>query len=73
MRRVVRQTHVSDPVLGYALALIRATREHPDLLTFWLGRSSTRLLPAAAHADPIPGVAPVPVQTAEKEQAAEPA
>lgn len=31
IRRVVRSTHVSEPVLDYALALVTATRKHPDL------------------------------------------
>jgi MoxR-like ATPase len=31
IRAVVRSTHVSDAVLGYALALTGATRRHPDL------------------------------------------
>jgi MoxR-like ATPase len=31
VRRVVRSTHVSVPVLDYALALTSATRSHPDL------------------------------------------
>ena len=31
VRTVVRSTHVSEAVLGYALALTRATREHPEL------------------------------------------
>jgi MoxR-like ATPase len=31
IRSVVRSTHVSDPVLSYALALANATRSHPDL------------------------------------------
>jgi MoxR-like ATPase len=31
VRRVVRSTHVSVPVLDYALALTSATRTHPDL------------------------------------------
>ena len=31
IRVVVRSTHVSDAVLGYALALTGATRSHPDL------------------------------------------
>lgn len=30
-RKVVRQTHVSDVVLDYALALTGASREHPDV------------------------------------------
>ena len=31
VRAVVRATHVSEPVLSYALALIGATRRHPDI------------------------------------------
>lgn len=31
IRAVVRSTHVSDSVLGYALALTGATRRHPDI------------------------------------------
>jgi MoxR-like ATPase len=31
VRKIVRETHVADAVLGYALAVCRATREHPDL------------------------------------------
>ncbi|HET7482247.1 MAG TPA: MoxR family ATPase [Actinomycetota bacterium] len=31
IRRVARSTHVSDPVLDYALRLTGATRSHPDL------------------------------------------
>jgi MoxR-like ATPase len=31
VRRVVRSTHVSTAVLDYALALVSATRKHPDL------------------------------------------
>ena len=31
IRKVVRQTHVSDPVLDYALSITEATRKHPDL------------------------------------------
>jgi MoxR-like ATPase len=31
IRGVVRRTHVSEAVLDYALAIIDATREHPDL------------------------------------------
>lgn len=31
VRRVVRSTHVSTTVLDYALALVTATRRHPDL------------------------------------------
>ena len=31
VRAVVRSTHVSEPVLAYALALIGATRHHPDI------------------------------------------
>jgi MoxR-like ATPase len=31
VRKIVRETHVADAVLAYALAVCRATREHPDL------------------------------------------
>jgi MoxR-like ATPase len=31
VRKVARSTHVSDPVLDYALRLTQATRSHPDL------------------------------------------
>jgi MoxR-like ATPase len=31
IRSVVRQTHVSEPVIDYALAITDATRKHPDL------------------------------------------
>jgi MoxR-like ATPase len=31
VRTVVRSTHVSEPVLGYALSLTGATRKHPDI------------------------------------------
>jgi MoxR-like ATPase len=31
VRRVVRSTHVSQPVLDYTVALVTATRNHPDL------------------------------------------
>ncbi|MGH2807307.1 MAG: AAA family ATPase [Actinomycetota bacterium] len=31
IRRAARSTHVSDPVLDYALRITRATRKHPDL------------------------------------------
>jgi MoxR-like ATPase len=31
VRKVARSTHVSDPVLDYALRLTNATRSHPDL------------------------------------------
>ncbi|MDQ3940622.1 MAG: MoxR family ATPase [Actinomycetota bacterium] len=31
IRRVVRATHVSEPVLDYAMKLVTATRNHPDL------------------------------------------
>ena len=31
VRKVVRSTHVADPVLDYALAITRATRRHPNL------------------------------------------
>ena len=31
VRRVARSTHVSDPVLDYALKITNATRNHPDL------------------------------------------
>jgi MoxR-like ATPase len=36
-RELVRTTHVSDPVLSHAVALVRATREHPAVR---LGASS---------------------------------
>jgi MoxR-like ATPase len=31
VRRAVRATHVSEAVLDYALQIVRATREHPDI------------------------------------------
>src|ERR687895_945648 len=31
IRRVVRSTHVSEPVMDYALRITSATRKHPDL------------------------------------------
>ncbi|MGH2748375.1 MAG: AAA family ATPase, partial [Actinomycetota bacterium] len=31
VRRLVRQTHVAQPVLDYAIAVVRATRAHPEL------------------------------------------
>ncbi|HEX2239598.1 MAG TPA: MoxR family ATPase [Actinomycetota bacterium] len=31
IRKVVRTTHVADPILDYALAITTATRRHPDL------------------------------------------
>lgn len=31
IRAIVRQTHVSDPVLDYALRITQATRRHPDV------------------------------------------
>jgi MoxR-like ATPase len=31
VQKVTRETHVADAVLGYALAICRATREHPEL------------------------------------------
>ena len=31
VRRIVRSTHVSRPVLDYAVALVRATRDHPAI------------------------------------------
>ena len=31
IRRAVRSTHVAEPVLGYALALIEQTRSHPEI------------------------------------------
>jgi MoxR-like ATPase len=31
IRRLVRETHVAQPVLDYAIAIARGTREHPDI------------------------------------------
>ena len=43
-------THDVRGIIGlFAVALVGSVAG--DLLTFWLGRSSNRLLPAAAHAD----------------------
>ena len=42
MRTVVRATHVSEPVLAYALSLTSATRRHPDIELGW-GRAAFQL------------------------------
>ena len=47
IRRVVRSTHASDPVIDYALSLTRATREDPDLELGASPRSSITLVRCA--------------------------
>lgn len=44
IRHLVRETHVDDDVLGYALAIIRATREHPDVEVGGSTRASIMLV-----------------------------
>ena len=47
IRKVVRSTHVSDPVLDYALKITSATRKHPDLALGASPRASISLVRCA--------------------------
>ena len=47
IRKVVRDTHVSDPVMEYALRITRATRKHPDLALGASPRASISLVRCA--------------------------
>ena len=47
VRKVVRSTHVSDPVLEYALGITGATRKHPDLALGASPRASISLVRCA--------------------------
>ncbi|HJR46160.1 MAG TPA: MoxR family ATPase [Actinomycetota bacterium] len=47
VRRVVRSTHVSEPVMDYALRITAATRKHPDLALGASPRASISLVRCA--------------------------
>ena len=47
VRKVVRTTHVSEPVLDYALKIVTATRKHPDLALGASPRASISLVRCA--------------------------
>ncbi len=47
VRRVARSTHISDPVLEYALRITGATRQHPDLALGASPRASISLVRCA--------------------------